>query len=292
MKKWMIAFTATTTILALAACNNEQGENSEVVVETTAGNITQAELYDAMKERFGEVVLRELVYEKVLGETYEVTDEELDARVSELKQELGPQFDMVLLQSGFKDEEQLKQTLRISMLQEKAAMADIELTDEEVQEYYDAMKPQIRASHILVADESTAKDIKKQLDEGADFAELAKEHSTDTGSAANGGDLDWFGAGKMLPEFEEAAFSLEVDQISEPVESMYGFHIIKVTDKEEKQPLEEIRADVENDLLRSKVGKETVDAAVKKQIDNAKVKVKDSTLKDTFKEEAEETTEE
>jgi foldase protein PrsA len=286
MKKWMIA-AASVSILALSACNNA-ADDTKVVAETSAGNITQAELYEALKDRFGEEVLRELVYEKVLGDKFEVTDEELNERIEELKQQLGPQFEMALMQSGFKNEEQLNQTLRISMLQEKAAMEDMEISEEEVQEYYDNMKPKIRASHILVEDEETAKEVKQKLDEGADFAELATEYSTDTGSAQNGGDLDWFGADAMLPEFEKAAYSLEIDQISEPVESMYGYHIIKVTDKEEKQPLDEIRAEVEEELLRSKVGQESVDQAVQKELDNANVKVNDSSLKDTFKAEEQE----
>lgn len=294
MKKWMIAFTATTTIFALSACNAEKEDNSKVVAETAAGNITQEELYTALKERFGEEVLRELVYEKVLGDTYEITSEELDERLNELKQQLGPQFEAALMQSGFKNEDQLKQTLRISMLQEKAAIANIEVTEEEIQQYYESMKPEIRASHILVEDEATAQEVKKKLEEGRDFAELATEYSTDTGSAANGGDLDWFGAGRMLPEFEEAAYSLEVNQISEPVQSMYGYHIIKVTDKKEKQPLEEIRTEVEDELRRSKVGQESVDAAVEKELENAKIEVKESSLKNTFKKEepAEETKDE
>ncbi|WP_223700805.1 peptidylprolyl isomerase [Sutcliffiella deserti] len=290
MKKWMIALTVTTTILALSACNNEEEDNSEVIAETSAGNITQEELYDAMKERFGEEVLRELVYAKVLGDTYEVTSEELDERLNELKQELGPQFEMALTQSGFKNEEQLKQTLRISMLQEKAAMANLEVSEEEIQDYYDNMKPQIRASHILVEDEETAREVKEKLEAGGDFSEIAKEYSVDTASAENGGDLDWFGAGKMLPEFEEAAYNLEIDQISDPVESMYGFHIIKVTDKEDKQPLEEIREDVEAELLQSKLGQESVDAAVQAELEKANVDVKDSKLKNTFNKEEDTTT--
>ncbi|QFT88258.1 Foldase protein PrsA 1 precursor [Bacillus sp. THAF10] len=287
MKKWMIAATAAASILALSACNNDKSDNSEVIVETSAGNITQGELYEAMKDRLGEEVLRELVYEKVLSEKFEVTDEEVSERVEELKQQLGPQFEMALMQSGFKNEEQLTQTLRISMLQEKAAKEDIELTDEEVQEYYDQMKPEIKASHILVEDEATAKEVKQKLDEGADFAELAKEYSTDPGSAQNGGDLDWFGAGMMVPEFEEAAYSLEVNEISEPVQSTHGFHIIKVTDKKEKEPLEDIRGEVEEELMNSKLQQESVDAAVKKILDKANVEVKDSSLKNTFEEKEE-----
>ncbi|CAG9622541.1 peptidylprolyl isomerase [Sutcliffiella rhizosphaerae] len=284
MKKWLIAVTAS--LLALSGCNMNKADNSEVIVETTAGNITQQELYEAMKDRIGEDVLRELVYEKVLGDKYEVTDEEVQERVDELKQQLGPQFEMAIMQSGFKDEEQLKQMLRISMLQEKAAMEDIEVTEEEIEEYYEQQKAEIRASHILVEDEETAKEVKQKLDEGADFAELAKEYSTDS-TAQNGGDLDWFGAGKMLPEFEEAAYSLDINEISEPVESMYGFHIIKVTDKKEKEPLEDIRAEIEDELILSKVQQDSVDTAVEKILDAANVNVKDNTLQNAFKDEEE-----
>ena len=253
MKKWMIALGATASILALSACNNDKADESKVIAETSAGNITQEELYEAMKDRFGEQVLRELVSEKVLSEKYEVTEEEVQERLEELKQQLGPEFEAAMAQSGFKSEEQLSQTLRISMLQEKAATESVEVSAEEIKEYYDQMKPEIRASHILVDDVETANEVKKKLDEGADFAELATEYSTDPGSAPNGGDLEWFGAGVMLPEFEQAAYSLEVNQISEPVQSTYGFHIIKVTDKKEKEPIEDIEAELKEELLLSKV---------------------------------------
>ncbi|WP_404449087.1 peptidylprolyl isomerase [Sutcliffiella horikoshii] len=288
MKKWMIALGATASILALSACNNDKADNSEVIAETSAGNITQEELYEAMKDRFGEQVLRELVSEKVLSEKYEVTEEEVQERLDELKQQLGPEFETAMAQSGFKSEEQLSQTLRISMLQEKAATESVEVSAEEIKEYYDQMKPEIRASHILVDDVETANEVKKKLDEGADFAELATEYSTDPGSAPNGGDLEWFGAGVMLPEFEQAAYSLEVNQISEPVQSTYGFHIIKVTDKKEKEPLEDIEAELKEEIRLSKVQQQgIVETAVQKELDNANIKVNESSLKETFEKEKE-----
>jgi len=100
-----------------------------------------------------------------------------------------------------------------------AVLAELNLKPEE---------EQVWARHILVADQETANKILEQLKNGANFAELAAKNSTDTGSAPKGGDLGWFGKGKMLPEFESAAFGLAVGEISQPVQTTYGWHIIQV----------------------------------------------------------------
>ena len=118
---------------------------------------------------------------------------------------------------------------------------------------------EIRASHILVEDEETAKDLLKQLKRGADFAELAREYS-ECPSAENGGDLDWFPRGQMVPEFEEVAFALEVDEMSDVVETEFGYHIIKLTDRKEAHTptLEEVRDQVLEDYTRD-IGNERFD---------------------------------
>ncbi|MEM8841520.1 MAG: peptidylprolyl isomerase, partial [Pseudomonadota bacterium] len=97
------------------------------------------------------------------------------------------------------------------------------------------------ASHILVETEDEAKALKKQLDEGADFAELAAEHGTD-GTAQRGGDLGWFGEADMVPEFADATFAMEPGQLSDPVQSSFGWHLIKLHDTRDAvvPPIEEV----------------------------------------------------
>jgi len=93
------------------------------------------------------------------------------------------------------------------------------------------VQEQVWARHILVATEEEAQNVIQRLKDGEDFGTLAAELSQDTGSGASGGDLGWFGKGAMVPPFEEAAFNLDVGEISEPVQSDFGWHVIQVIDK-------------------------------------------------------------
>jgi peptidyl-prolyl cis-trans isomerase C len=167
--------------------------------------------------------------------------------------------------SGVADREDFKKrmaflrerALHIAFVEEKIAGS---ITDEQVRARYDqeiAAQPpvnEVRASHILVDTEEKAKEIIAQLDGGGDFAELAKANSSD-GSAQGGGDLGYFGPGRMVPEFEQAAFALEVGQYTkEPVKSQFGWHIIIVTDKRPQQPpaFEQVQQQIRSLLLREK----------------------------------------
>lgn len=272
MKKWILPITIATGILTLTACN---GGGSDVIVESEAGNITKDEFYKEMKDMAGEPVLQSMLYEKVLADKYEVSDKELDEKIKEFKEQYGETF---YLQSGFETEEAFKEDyLKLNLLLEKAVAASI--TDKDLKKYYDEeYKPEIQASHILVEDEEKAKEVKSKLDAGEKFEDLAKEYSTDS-SAEEGGKLGWFGPGKMVPEFEEAAYALEVNEISEPVQSQFGFHIIKVTDKKEKEAFEDVKEDLKKQVLASRLSNPaTIQEVIGKEMKNAKVKVNDKDL--------------
>jgi peptidyl-prolyl cis-trans isomerase C len=112
-------------------------------------------------------------------------------------------------------------------------------------------EPEVRARHILVENEDEAKAVLAELKKGADFAELAKSKSKDPGSA-DGGDLGYFTKDQMVPEFSEVAFKLEKGQLSDPVKSQFGWHIIKVEDKREREPpaFDKVKEQLETFLVR------------------------------------------
>lgn len=151
------------------------------------------------------------------------------------------------------------------------------VTDEAVQALFDEKyanaEPgkEYQASHILVATEDEAKAIRAELDGGADFAAIAKEKSTDRGSASAGGDLGWFGVGMMVKPFEDAVIAMKKGEISAPVQSQFGWHVIKLVDERTaaKPTIEDVRAELEGDLQGR-----AVEAKVTELTDAAKVEKK------------------
>ena len=105
---------------------------------------------------------------------------------------------------------------------------------------------QVHARHILVKTEDEAKQVQERLAKGEAFDAVAKDVSIDPSGKSNGGDLGWFGHGQMVPEFEQAAFSLPVGKVSDPVKSQFGYHIIQVTEKDANHQLSQ------DDLDRAK----------------------------------------
>jgi peptidyl-prolyl cis-trans isomerase C len=147
--------------------------------------------------------------------------------------------------------EEAKREILINTLFEK--IVSEKLGEEQVKKYYEAHKKdfkQVKASHILVEQEEQAKAIYKQLKDGADFAELAKKHSIDPSSKEKGGDLGYFIRGQMVQPFEDMAFSLKVNKIGAPVQTSFGYHIIKVLDIKDAKKYEEMTSEDINGVKR------------------------------------------
>lgn len=160
------------------------------------------------------------------------------------------------------------------------------VTEAEARKIYDEqvklLKPaeEVSARHILVDTEAEAKALKEKIDKGADFAELAKENSKDPGSKDDGGNLGYFGHGQMVPQFEEVVFKLKKGEVSDPVKTQFGWHLVKLEDRRVKQPpaFEIVKDRIMQSLLlrkaqqtavalRAKSKIEIVDPEIKKAVD-------------------------
>lgn len=240
--------------------------NGEVVAKIGEEEISKDQFYDRLVEMYGSQVLDSMITEKIVEleakkAKISVTDENVQKELDKMIEQVGGEemFNYQLAYSGY-TMDQMKEELKNYLTIVKILEPKIEITDEEINSYFEenkdrfAQEEEVQASHILVDDEETANKVKKLLDDGGDFAALAKEYSKD-GSAQSGGDLGYFTKGEMIQEFEDAAFSMEIGQVSEPVKSEYGYHIIKVTDKKEAQEatLENSKDEIKDILRNQKV---------------------------------------
>ena len=170
-----------------------------------------------------------------------------------------------------------KRKIRYLLIDIDALRAKVVVPPSEIERTYNnnleqySTPEQVRASHILLKTEgkddaavkAKAEDILKQARAGADFAELAKKYSEDEASQKNGGDLDYFGRGRMVAEFDQAAFALEPGKISDLVKTQYGYHIIKVVDKKAAttRPLADVRQQIQDQLAYERAQAQASDLA-------------------------------
>lgn len=216
---------------------------TETAASINGEKISKDELNTKLTEMYGADILDSLITNKVIEmeaakEKVKVTGNEIDEELTKLQESYGGEesFASALEQNNV-SMDKIREDIEIYLLAEKMIKPSIDVTEDDMKTYFEEnkdsfdQKEQVKASHILVEDEATAKKVKEELNNGKDFAELAKEYSTDTSNADNGGDLGYFGKGEMAEEFENEAFGMEVNAISEPVKTEFGYHIIKLVDK-------------------------------------------------------------
>jgi peptidyl-prolyl cis-trans isomerase C len=253
MRRFLLATTVALAVLALVGPARAQGAAADPVVATVNGaQIHKSDVeaaYGTLPQQYRQMPL-EAIYEPLLDRVIDSrlllaeADERNLAEKPEVQAEIEQARDNVL---------------RDSLVEEAIAEGT---SEERLRAAYEAMKSQpgfafeeARASHVLLASEAEAQEVLKQIEGGADFATLAKEKSTDPSAKTNAGDLGYFKRDQMVPEFAEAAFTIEPGTVGKaPVKSQFGWHVIRVEDRrqtvpsfEEKQP--ELREQLAREIV-------------------------------------------
>jgi foldase protein prsA len=295
MKKKFVAGAVTLlSVVALAAC--AKGGSDKDIVTMKGDTITVGDFYDEIKHNQGaQQYLFQMTINKVFEKEYgsKVSDKDVEKKVDEQKKQLGEAFNSYLTQQGL-TEETNKQQIRSNLLLEYAVDQAIskELTDEAYKKAFESYTPEITANVIKLDSEEKANEVLASVKaEGADFAQIAKENSTDASTKEKGGEIKFDSGTTTVPtRVKEAASKLDVNGISDVVidpasqKSAGAYYIVKVTKKEEKgsdwkkyeKRLKEIlTAGRKNDanFIRS---------IIAKAMTNANIKVKDDAFKATF----------
>ncbi|SHR40686.1 Foldase protein prsA 1 precursor [Mycobacteroides abscessus subsp. abscessus] len=266
-----LVITIVTALIGLAIIAGILlSTKDSVIAKVGDASISEDELQQTLLDQYGADALDVLITNKLIEleadkQKITVSDGEVDEELATLAESYGGEtaLEEAVVASGSTMDD-VRDDIISYIKTEKLLEPRIEITDKELQTYFDENKDtfataeQVQASHILVADEATANEVKSKLDAGEDFSELAKEYSTDTTTAESGGDLGYFSSGDMVAEFEEVAFALGVDEISPPVKTDYGYHIIKVVDHQEAKEanFEDSKEEISDTLMNDKMSTE------------------------------------
>jgi parvulin-like peptidyl-prolyl isomerase len=287
--KNMLRAAAAVSLLAALAVGASGCGNQDVAAIVNGDAITMTELNQQLEQleqqypnmfegaegearllEFKQRLLDNLIDQKLVLQAaeergIEITDEDVQGQIDQLKQgfETDEEWEEALTNAGMNPdtlEDQIREQLLTQKLIESLS-DDVEITEVEITEYYEGNKQMFfedaakRSSHILFKPEDKAKaeEVLAELEDGEDFAALAKEYSQDPGSAQNGGDLGW-PTTPFVPEFEEAVSGLDKGEMSGLVETQFGWHIIVVTDTREgkQQTQEEAKEQIEQVLRQQK----------------------------------------
>lgn len=298
MKKKVLGVVLVAA-LALQGCNSDQKANTgsnetevsesaklpenavaevdgeEISIDDYKGEISFYASMLASQQQLKSSVVQMMIQDKLIAKDLEknkikIDEKEANENFLQYVQNYGgqDQFDKMLEDYNMSSDK-FKETIKKDLMYKKHREwfdENNKVTDKEIKEYFDQHKDelvQVDASHILVDDEETAKEIKQKLDDGEDFAKLAKEYSKDSANADKGGELGFFTKGSMVKEFSDVAFKLKKGEISDPVKTTYGYHIIKVNDK--KDSPESLKEEITKNLNEQKYSdylKELYDKAV------------------------------
>ena len=295
MKKKLLAGAITLlSVATLAACSNSSQGADFITMKGDV--ITEHQFFEEVKNNpTAQQVLLNMTIQKVFEKQYgsEVSDKDVDDAVAEEQKKYGDSYQTVLARAGMTAESR-KQQIRTSKLVEYAVKkaAEAELTDENYKKAYEEYTPEVTAQIIKLDSEDKAKEVlAKAKESGADFAQLAKDNSTDEKTKANGGEITFDSASTELPAaVKKAAFALDVDGVSDvitaPGTQAYtsNFYIVKLTKKSEKSAnWEDYKEKLQSIILTQKQNDATfVQGVIGKELQAANIKVKDQTFQTIF----------
>ncbi|WP_129600900.1 peptidylprolyl isomerase [Anaerophilus nitritogenes] len=228
-----------------------------------------------------QMIDEEAIIQYIKKENIKVDDKEVEEQYKAYMEGIKGQKEAETFLKELKDngideaflKDQMKTDFYVGKFQEKV-MEKLNITDEKVKKYFEDhkekyIKDKTKASHILVDSEETAKEVLNKIKNGEDFAKLAQEYSKD-GSAQSGGDLGVFPKGKMVPEFEQAAFSLKDGEVSDIVKSQFGYHIIKGYSIKFEDVSDQIRMEMMQTGFKDELEKIKTDLKVERYPENIK----------------------
>lgn len=218
---------------------------------------------DFTKRILDNLIVQELILQEAKKKKLTASDAEVDKKMAQVKQmfKTDAEYKKALKDQGMSEKDLTKNLTNQIMMEKMSNLitGDPKASEAEIKKQYEANKAQyqepeqVKAAHILVDSEETAKDIKNQVDKGGDFAELAKKYSKDTATKDKGGELGQFKKGTMVKEFEEAAFGMKAGKVSDPIKSQFGFHLIKVIEKipARQKTLNEVKKEISDQIKKT-----------------------------------------
>lgn len=255
------------------------------------------QLKELKKQYLNAIVNEKVVLQKAeelkLKPDEDTLNKEVDSAIQYYKDayKTDEQFTAFLQQNDFTEDsfKEYQKNQAIVRYVQQDIVKDIEVTDSDIETYYNENKDKYTegagavVSHILVADENTAKEVKSKLDKGEDFATVAAQYSTDTGTKDNGGSLGFieYSSTKYVKEFMDGFKDLKEGEISAPVKSQYGYHIIKVTGVKTSDavtPLDDVKEEIRSELLQQKQ-KDAFNSKIEEWKKDIKVKINEDKLK-------------
>lgn len=256
-RKGVLAVIAFVIVAVIAVGAWVVFVRSENVALVNGKAITAKEFYAALEKRVGKEVLSQLIDDTLIRNAAKeagitVTKDEIKAEIAKIKDQLGSNFELALAQMGMVEED-LNDVVEINLLVQKLVTKDVKVTEEDLTKYFAEHKSeydrpeQAKLALIMVNTKQEADAVYKQLNGGADFAELAKQKSTDAASAANGGDLGVQTRDSVPPEMADKIFATQDGGFTEPLKADDGYYIFKVTDKKPfvEAKFEDVKDEVE-----------------------------------------------